>query len=60
MTIDQASRIVGNQPLWCIRNMKKALELMPWANTMEEWQRLEAATIVLKNARRKQAKDRRP
>lgn len=51
MTLDEAKRITGNQPTWALRNMVKALEMMTWRNTAEDWQRLEAARIILKSNR---------
>jgi hypothetical protein len=49
MTIEEAKKIVGNQPTWALKNMVKALNMMTWKNTPEDWQRLEAAKIVLKD-----------
>jgi hypothetical protein len=49
MTIDQAKKIVGNQPTWALKNMVKALQMLPWRNTAEDEQRLLAAKIVLKD-----------
>ena len=51
MTLDEAKRITGNQPTWALRNMVKALEMMTWRNTAEDWQRLEAAKVILKSQR---------
>jgi hypothetical protein len=48
MTYDQAKKIVGNQPMWAIKNMIKALKMAPWLNTLEDKVRLEAALIVVK------------
>lgn len=31
-----------------LRNMVKALNIFPWQNTVEDWQRLEEAKIILK------------
>ena len=47
--IRQASSIVGNQPRYAVRNMVKALSMMPRLNTVEENERLEAAKIVLRH-----------
>jgi len=52
MTVEQAKRIVGNQPLWALRNMIKALKMHSWLNTPEDNERLEAAQIVLRNKAR--------
>ena len=52
MTIDQAKKIIGRQPLWALRNMKRALSLHPWLNTAAENQRLEAAKVILSSQRK--------
>jgi len=49
MTINEAWKIVGNQPTWALRNMIKALNMMSALNTPEENTRLEAAKIAVKN-----------
>lgn len=49
MTLEQAKRIVGNQPLWALRNMIKALKMMPFLNTSEDSERLKAAQVVLRS-----------
>jgi hypothetical protein len=49
MTIDQAKKIVGNQPTWALKNMVKALQMLPRLNTPEDEIRLIAAKIVLKD-----------
>jgi len=49
MTLDEAKRIVGNQPTWALRNMVKALGTLTWMNTQEDKLRLEAAKFILKN-----------
>jgi len=46
-TID-AWKIVGNQPKWALRNMVKALEMLPALNTPEDNERLQAAKIAVK------------
>ena len=53
MSIEEAREIIGGQPMWAIRNMVTALEMMPWLNTELDKQRLQAARIVLAAARRK-------
>ena len=53
MTIDQAKKIVGNQPTWALKNMVKALQMLPWRNTTEDEQRLLAAKVVLKERNKK-------
>lgn len=49
MTLDEARRIVGNQPTWALKNMVRALNTLTWMNTAEDIQRLEAAKIIIKN-----------
>jgi len=53
MTIDQAKKIVGNQPTWALKNMVKALQMLPRLNTAEDEIRLIAAKIVLKERNKK-------
>ncbi len=50
MTIEEAWKIIGNQPKWAIKNMIQALESMPLLNTPEDDERLIAAKIAIKNA----------
>jgi hypothetical protein len=49
MSVEQAWRIVGNQPIWAIRNMVRALSMMSAFNTPAEDLRLAAGKICLKN-----------
>jgi hypothetical protein len=49
MTLEQARKIVGNQPEWALRNMVKALKMMPILNTAQDEERLAAALVVLKS-----------
>jgi hypothetical protein len=51
MTLEKAKRIVGNQATWALRNMVRALKMLPWLNTPEDEERLEAAKVVLKSRR---------
>ncbi len=53
MTIDEAKKIVGNQPTWALKNMVKALKMLPALNTVEDEIRLEAAKVVLKERNKK-------
>lgn len=53
MTLEKAKRIVGNQATWALKNMVKALNLLPLLNTPEDDERLEAAQIVLRSRREK-------
>jgi hypothetical protein len=55
MTLQEAKELVGNQDTVSLRNMVKALNMLPALNTAEDWQRLEAAKVVLK-ARNKNLK----
>lgn len=48
MTLEQAKKIVGNQPKWALKNMVRALSMFRSLNTPEENERLEAAKIILK------------
>ena len=47
MTLDQAKQLVGNQPTWALRNMVKALKMLPALNTAEDNERLEAAKFII-------------
>lgn len=51
MTLDEAKNIVGNQSSHSLRMMVKALQLpiSRFHNTQADWQRLEAAKVVLKS-----------
>ncbi len=49
MTLDQAKRIVGNQPSYALRNMVTALDLLPFLNTDDDRERQEAARVVLRS-----------
>ena len=51
MTIEEAQAIVGNQPTYALRNMVRALNMMPWLNTAADIERLAAAKVVLKSRR---------
>jgi hypothetical protein len=53
MNIVEAKQIVGNQPTWALKNMVKALQMLPWMNTPEDEQRLIAAKVVLKERNKK-------
>lgn len=53
MTLEEAKRIVGNQPTWALRNMVKALSMFGgYLNTPEENLRLKAAKVVLRNSKK--------
>jgi hypothetical protein len=51
MTLEQARKIVGNQPMFALRNMVKALKMCQWLNTEADWERLKAAQLILRNRR---------
>ena len=48
MTKTEAQKIIGNQPVWAIRNMHTALRMLRRLNTPAEEQRREAACVVLR------------
>ena len=49
MTLDEAKEIVGNQPTWALRNMVKALKMLPLMNTAQDEKRLAAAVMIIKS-----------
>jgi hypothetical protein len=51
MTARRAVKLVGNQPMWAIRNMVVALSSMSLMNSAEENERLEAAQWAIANQR---------
>ncbi len=51
MDLEKAKRIVGNQGTWALKNMVRALKMLPWLNTPEDKERLDAAKVVLKSRR---------
>lgn len=51
LTLIEAKKIVGNQATSHLKNMVKALNMLPLLNTKEDWLRLEAAKVVLKSRR---------
>ena len=55
MNLQEAKELVGNQDTVSLRNMIKTLNMLPALNSAEDWQRLEAAKVVLK-ARNKNLK----
>lgn len=48
MTIDRARALLGDRSAWELRNMRKALSMMPFMNTDEENERLEAVKTLLR------------
>jgi len=53
MNLIEAKKIVGNQPTWALKNMVKALKMLPLLNTAEDELNLQAAKIVLKDRNKK-------
>lgn len=54
MTLEEAYKVAGaNQPTWALRNMVKALGMLPFLNTREDWRRKQAATLILRDRRRR-------
>ena len=53
MTLEEAKKIVGNQPTWALKNMVKALNMLPALNTAEDELNLQAAKVVLKERNKK-------
>jgi hypothetical protein len=53
MNMKQAQELVGNQPAWALKNMVKALEIMPLLNTAQDKERLAAAKFILSTRRGK-------
>lgn len=51
MNLEKAKKIVGNQATWALRNMVRALKILPRLNTPEDDERLDAAQVVLKSRR---------
>jgi hypothetical protein len=49
MTKEQAKSILGDRAQFELRNMKKALESLPFFNTEEDDERLEAVKVLLNN-----------
>ncbi len=48
MTSTEADQILRGQPKTCIVNMRRALEMMTWKNTPDDWRRLEACYVYLR------------
>ena len=53
MNLIEAKIIVGNQPTWALKNMVKALKMLPALNTAEDELNLEAAKVVLRERNKK-------
>lgn len=52
MTLNEAKKIVGNQPIWALKNMITALNIMPLLNTQEDKLHLEAAKLIIKSQKK--------
>jgi hypothetical protein len=48
MDVEQAWKIVGNQPRWAIKNMVRALSMLPALNSPEDDLRLAAGRVALR------------
>ena len=48
MTYAEAKKIVGNQPIWALKNMIRALSMLTALNTEEDNLRLKAAKIEVR------------
>lgn len=44
------------QPTWAMKNMVKALNMLTWLNTVEDWQRMYEAKIILRERARRKRK----
>lgn len=53
VTLNEARELVGNQPTWALKNMVKALKMLPLMNTGEDEKRLAAAKLIIKERRGK-------
>ena len=51
MTEQDARKLVGNQPTYALKNMVKALNMLPWLNTPQDERRLEAAKLLIRERR---------
>jgi hypothetical protein len=51
VTLNEARELVGNQPTWALKNMVKALKMLPLMNTKEDERRLAAAALIIKSRR---------
>ena len=51
VALRQAYQIVGNQPMFALKNMVRALESMPGLNTEDDELRLSAAKYILSTRR---------
>jgi len=49
MNLEEAKEILGDRATWELRNMKKALTMLPILNTDEDNLRLEAVKVMLKH-----------
>ncbi len=49
MTYERARALVGNQPTFALRNMVRALDLLPYLNTDADRERQVAARVILES-----------
>jgi hypothetical protein len=49
MNLEEARALIGNQPTWALKNMKKALNMLPLLNTPQDLLNLEACKVILKS-----------
>jgi hypothetical protein len=54
MDIKEAKEILGDRATWELKNMKRALMMLPILNTDEDNQRLEAVKVMLKYRKSKE------
>ncbi len=47
MTYERARALVGNQPTYALRNMVRALDMLPYLNTDADRERQTAARVIL-------------
>jgi len=48
MNLQEARSLLGNRPIWELKTIIKALNMLPLLNSVEDNRRLEAAQIMLK------------
>jgi hypothetical protein len=51
MNMNTAYSLVGDQPVYAIRNMVKALHMCEWLNTESDLQRRIAGQFILRNGK---------
>ena len=53
MTLQEAQRLVGNQPTYALCNMIRALGTLTWINTPDDERRRKAAKLILAHRSKK-------